>query len=111
MPSARRSSASRTRRSRRTWRRCAVAGVAWHAAVTKARAPAAGVDTRGSAPARHAATRRALSAAGEIAGPGDVVLPDPEPTLASASAPAGENELAAPALEGAPAPAAALSAR
>src|SRR4051812_13588223 len=38
----------------------AVAGVAWHAAVTKARVPAADVDTPGPAPARHAAGRRAL---------------------------------------------------
>ena len=59
----------------------AVAGVAWHAAVTRARGAAPDVDPRGPAPARHATTRRAMGAAAAIAAPADVVLPDPEPTL------------------------------
>jgi len=73
----------------------AVAGVAWHASVTNARAREAGVQAAAQAETRRAAPRRAVASPGATAAPADQLLPDPAPMLAPA--PAAALEPAAPA--------------
>ncbi len=65
----------------------AVAGVAWHAAVTNARARAPGADAPTPAGTRRAASRRAMLPATEPAPPAQELLSVPEPAVAPAMEP------------------------